>query len=429
MRRFVPIALTVLSTGCSVPNPAFGIDNDAAQGSTSRGAGTGVADTSGRPLPESSTSAGNGDGDGSGDSGVDHHADATTMDRPGSSESTGVATDWWDEYGQRVRISFLPRSEPLPLFTAYVDLNLSGRVLADVLETSVAFVDVASDKELPAEVVDITTSGNRLRAWIELAEWSDRGVTEVDMYFGADAPVPVPQVSPWGPDYLGVWHMDRAPGGIVSNAADGPAAIAVDAAAPTDVAGRVYRSLEFNGANDRLAAVFDASPPSVFTAYAWVSAPDIDMDQRLAFARGGTEGPGPQGSEWRVRTHDDHVHTRVRTGLDSEVMVNSGEYEIPEATWHHYALRASPTEFTLFVDGTQVEQSEYPDLAPPMHMSNTLSIAGYAEENGEAAQYFVGRLDELAWHRDPLSTVWIQTVYENQAAPETTYDVGPVQER
>lgn len=429
------VAFATVLSACSAPNPAYDGGADGTRSGTDGATGgTGLLGVTGDDGGRGSAGT-----TGDDDSGVTSADGATTHDvftsgppadsMGGEGETTASGSDWWnDAYPNRIRIDFLPRAEVLDDFGAFVDLDLGNNVFQDVEEQSFAFVSIDTGQPLASEIAQVTSSGGRLRAWVQLPHWKNDAVTSVDLYFGVDAPMVAP-MSPWQDPYIGVWHMDRTAAGLTPNAAGGPPAVLVDPSGEiADVAGHVFRALEFDGIQDRLSVEFPIAPPKIFTVYGWANFTEIaDLGAPL-FARGGNVGSEPADTEWLLRFYPDSVEARLHAApeLAAEAVLLDGSTPMT-GQWHHYVIRASETEFAVFVDGDLVDEESLSGIDD--HVLDVLSIGGYATEDakGWESRLVQGRVDEIVWRAGVVSDAWIGTLYDNQDEPEQTYTVGRLQ--
>lgn len=348
----------------------------------------------------------------------------------GDTSSTGEATDWWDtDYSRRVSLKFQPRAEPLVDFSAFVDLNLGERVFVGTERHQFVFVDVATEERIASEVVHVTPSGGRLRAWVRLPVWGER-VTQVDMYWDPEGPM-VDPINPWGAEYVGVWHMDGLTDALeVRNSSGGPPLRATGTSNAVDIAGRAYRAIEFDGDSDRMAADWGDSPPApYFTISGWANLSAFAENGAPLFARGGGVGPEPTDTEWLLRFYTESTHARLHTAMGPPQEYTDASSGVALDTWHHYALRADSEHWAVFIDGLLVDEAA--GTGAFEHQFALLSVGGYAEpdELNWSSRLFEGAIDEVIWREGgEASDAWIATLFENQQTPGDTYTVGAIQE-
>ena len=422
-----------MASGCAVPNPMFDDNGSGGQdgGGATASSPTVSGSSSGRassPTASSTEAPTSGDSVTTGrptSSGTSSSGEGPTE---GADTSTGEpANPWWDtDYGMRVSLKFSQRLEPLPGFCAFVDLNLEDGVFADTERTQFVFVEVDTGMRLASEAVHVTASGGRLRAWVRLPIWGHRGPTAVDLYWDPEAPAAEP-LSPWSSDYVGVWHMDTITDAAeVVNSAGGRPLVGVGTSSATDLAGVTYRALRFDGETDRLSADLDGLElEPYFTAYAWANLGSFAQNGAPLFARGGRVGPEPVNTEWLLRFYAESTHARLHADGGAAQEFSGGAADIGQ--WHHYALQANATEWVLFVDGQRLATSDADYNGVLDHELSLFSVGGYghAEEVNWSSRLFDGMIDEVAWRQGgDLSDVWIETLFDNQGDPSSTYDVG-----
>lgn len=428
MGKHACLGVMLVAGGCVVLNPSFDEDGSGNGQSTDVDASTasspsGPSDSAPPTEPTASSMS----------TSLSTSTDPGATDGSDSSTS-GVVNDWWNEaFGMRVSLKFEPRKEALFDFCAFVDVEfdveVDGPVFLGLQRNQVAFVDVASGVRIPSEVVHVSDQGGRLRAWVSLPVWDER-VTEVDLYWDADAPELDP-LNPWGSDYLGVWHMDAiSDTSHVRNSAGGPPAVAAGISPPANSAGVAYRSVAFDGRQDRMGADFDGmNVASYFTASAWASVASFTQAGAPVFARGGRVGTQSSQTEWFLRFHAVETYALVHTEELTSVTLPTEAPVI--GSWHHYVLQANPQEVVLYLDGVRVAISDQDYVGIPNHELSLFSIGGYAdpEEMEWSNRLFHGLIDEVVWRQGgDLSDVWIETMFENQWNPDDTYDVGWLEE-
>jgi len=433
----VAVAVAVLVPGCARVNPAFEDGRDAAEGS---GAGTSMGTTGTAPTESASTlPTGSASGvTGSGTLPTTTMPPASDVGVSGPSSDTGVMpSDWWDtEYAHRMPLVFHQREEPLLDFVTYVPLSFSPSRLEGVSMSQLAFVDVATDMRIPAEIAVFDPAAGEVAAWVQLPVWRADGPTEVFLYFGFTAPE-VPSASPWS-RHVAVWHMDEVTdAGSTPDAAGSADASQVGAvvASVGEVPGVVGGALEFDGEEHRLEAVLSSSPSEdSFLVSGWLNAASYPQLGFPLIARGDSVGPSWLDAEWAMGcSSDERAEGRLHDDQSNDSPQSSIGVSVPSANeWHHYAFLYAGSTVRFYVDGAgAVSGGVEPDAE---HVIDTVSIGGYSSivTEGWEERLLEGRIDELRWRRgadeDAPNDVWVETLYESQLTPETTFTPAPVED-
>ncbi|MGH1342646.1 MAG: LamG-like jellyroll fold domain-containing protein [Nannocystales bacterium] len=422
---------TFLVPSCVGLNPAFEDQaEDGSGGETSKGTG------GGGPTGGASTVA---SGSASGATGASTLSTGTgSVSDLGDGTATGsevMPANWWDpDYRHRVELVFEPRDEALSGFVTYVPLNLSPSRLEGVTRSKLAFVDPNSNTRIPAEVPVLVPSAGELAAWVQLPVWRSDEPTSVFLYFGYSAP-DTPSESPWS-GHVAVWHMDElSGGGLTPDAAGSADAEQVDAGgSPLSLEpGIVGDALQFDGETNRLGAtISDGLVDDTFLVSAWVLTTSYAEAGSPIIARGDRSGPSWSDHEWVMGFTPDRAEVRVHDDLLNDTEPRNAGVVHPELGWHHYAFLYTGSSIRLYVDGVSPVAAGV--TAGMDHVLSEVSIGGYPDAPAPEweAGRLEGRIDELRWRRgadvDGPHNTWVDTLYESQLEPETTFAVGPVED-
>jgi hypothetical protein len=297
--------------------------------------------------------------------------------------------------------------------------------------------------ELPREIESY--SGGTLYAWVKFTLTKDAGDSSNDviyMYYGnAAATEPAPN-SPygsqnvWDSNYKGVWHLKEATGANVADSTSN-GHTGTQNNSPTQTAGQIDGSLNFNGTNQYIQTTSNESQTaSNITWSCWFKTSSTAFANHLLWegiADGNGWGPNPSDSTEANLSFGHPASTNNVLDFylgNADVTTQAGTISISysfsdTSNWHYVVvvvtdLGSSPAAM-MYVDGS----SGGSDTGTTTYTSRTGWNTNLMLANcGANTRYYQGLLDEVHVSVTARSADWIKTEYNNQNSPSTFCSLG-----
>ncbi|MFW9957687.1 MAG: LamG-like jellyroll fold domain-containing protein, partial [Candidatus Odinarchaeota archaeon] len=323
-------------------------------------------------------------------------------------------------------------------------------MLVDIFDTDLR-TDVQADGDdiifksgyylCPHEIVSFDQAYNEthahLIAWVK-ADLSASFNTIITMYYGN--PNLMSQENPsavWG-DYVGVWHLDDSPTGIVYDSSqynnDGTT---LGSMTGSDlVPGQVGSGFELDGADDMVNVSESSSLDSIKYAGTlsiwinWVDASDSGYQRIMTTSDRFILNPSPpptliqdDGFEWAVQPDgDNYFYPWGGNSIDYNLATNP----FTDNIWHHVVvtLDYNTKSVKMYLDGIPMilaienvptQWTQLASLGDWLWGGNQLDAAG---------QHFLGKFDEIRVSNAVRPSGWISTEYNNQYNPSSFYSIG-----
>jgi prepilin-type N-terminal cleavage/methylation domain-containing protein len=303
----------------------------------------------------------------------------------------------------------------------------------DIIFTS----DAAGLNLLPFERESYNASTGAVNFWVQVPTVSGSANTTIYLWYGG-ANSATDQSNAWGTwdsNYVGVWHLAAATGAN-QNDSTSNGNNASQIGSPTQTAGQIDGSLNFNGTSQSLntssnptGVNFERTNP--FSLSLWVKPSNtnqvIVLGHRL-------DAPTWQG--YFIGTNDvwgtGHVVGAVTFGLSNidasnGISVHAAGTKLNDGNWHNYQVTydgsSNASGVKMYQDGAALTVTiDNNTLSASTQVTTPLTIG--ADVSGPYYDWFGGQIDEVHVSNVILSPDWIVTEYNNQSSPSTFYTVG-----
>ena len=273
------------------------------------------------------------------------------------------------------------------------------------------------------EIEKYDASLGSLTAWVNIPQLSSTQDTMFYMYYGNPSTLSqqIPEKT-WDPHYQAVWHMNDATlSTIRDSTANGYDGTKVGPAEPTQQAGEIGESQEFDGSNDYLQFTDPVTAVGPKTVSAWFKC-EKPTSYNVVFASSTGISSNDAGTSWDVLDTGYTLGVYLGNGQSSGHFM-SATVTIPDATdWHLYTMTYDGTTLKVFRDGSlaAATSSQSGTEAPPsydLRMGKT---------NHPSYTYFMkGGLDEFRIADVAFSEGYVATQYMNQNNPDGFLSLGP----
>jgi hypothetical protein len=294
---------------------------------------------------------------------------------------------------------------------------------------------------LPHEIEEYDEVNGKLNAWVSVPALNYPGDTVIYMYYGntctQDWKDPQDAAGVWsyaGSPYKGVWHLKEDPdsnGGKEikdstsyanhgnSDGTDFPNNL------PTQVAGQIDGSLEFDDSNDRKVLVDDHTSlqlASDMTISVWMRTTSVKSDPGLMVNKWGAPAVN---NYWLGRING----TDMAFYVDDNQTVNTATGDmhglgrnLHDGNFHNLVAVADSSNGLLrfYVDGIQEKTSSYTGSS----VTGTADLRIGTGSNPAQNQEWSGKIDEVRVQDTYRGAEWIQTEFNNQKTPSTFYQLG-----
>jgi hypothetical protein len=281
------------------------------------------------------------------------------------------------------------------------------------------------DKPSPSTRAGGTTSHGG--AWFDTFDDKIKiDLTRSDHYFLKNSEVTVDRTDRFGPDAIGVWHMDEGSGiyaydstpynnrGILGGDGSGNDV-------PNWTTGKFSNALEFDGSNDRVTCgnkpILNVS--KAFTISAWIYVYSWRQDGSIVTK---WDGSGP-GSSYGLFT-DDRVTNNIRFfirgfsfGNDYTYTPHSANY--PTDQWLHSVAIFDGYNMKIYVDGTLADSKS----TFARSIASSFSDLNIGNQHG-GGHGFHGKIDEVAlFNKDLIAQEVLDLYQQNGLIPYPTANI------
>ncbi|MFW9861993.1 MAG: DUF2341 domain-containing protein, partial [Candidatus Thorarchaeota archaeon] len=318
--------------------------------------------------------------------------------------------------------------ENFPVLLELYDTDLHTGVRADGADIAFAAGNLALDHEI--ELFDQNYNGThaRLVSWVEVPNLSATADTTITMYYGNPyAPSRENPSGVWDSDFVGVWHLGESGTGLVDEYIDssiydnhGQGGFGNSTYVPTRTTAAIGYGQDFTNhfidcGNDTSLDAFGHQ----ITLQLWMQFPATHPTMGPINHKGWYDGyrllmwPNSQNVKFHLHGDDYDLET---------------SQTITPSSWHHVTAVYDGEYMRIYLDGD-------PDPAVMAKTDDILSALPYPFRIGhgdhpEAKSWtypWIGQIDEVRISNVARSSSWIWTEYQNQADPQSFFNVGSEQ--
>jgi hypothetical protein len=357
---------------------------------------------------------------------------------------------WYNEaweYRVKITVDAAKVAANVTDFPVYVDLsNLPSGFHSNVNQTDARDIRVTTadaETEVPREVVFYDAATDTGELHFKAPSLSSSTDTDFYIYYGNTAATePATNATygrnnVWSNSYAAVWHMSENPAGdapqIIDSTGSGYNATTRGSMASGDlVAGKVGRSIDFDGSNDQAgvtrgssleqAAVtvstwvkLDANTPTSGGANVQLFTPVSHEDTNKGYALNivssnyGTSGVNNE-PQWF-------------TGNGSSLNLINANMSLDTTNWYYLTGTGNGSNVYLYVNAVQKATASATTISHAT--TKSLVFSGYSQPYPTLTERcFNGKLDEVRVSTVLRGATWIETEYNNQSVPSTFYEAG-----
>ncbi|MDP3954016.1 MAG: DUF2341 domain-containing protein [bacterium] len=284
--------------------------------------------------------------------------------------------------------------------------------------------------QLDHEIEKYASSSGQLFAWVRLASLSATEDTTLYMYYGGPSTGATNQdkTGTWNGGYGSVWHLSENPlttatgrcGMTICDSTSNTNHGSTDGTmtASDQVMGRIGGSIDFDGSNDSVVGATDTSFPDNAeprTMSAWIKTTD---------AAGNIMGYGASVNNQNSGIETDDAGLFEVFFWNNDALSNTA---VNDDVWHHVVgVYDGGTNVKLYIDGRE-------DASRTITQADTTLDPEFCIGTGIfsgncAGSFFGGLVDEVRISSVTHSHDWVRTEYNNQASPNTFYNIGSEEE-
>ena len=335
------------------------------------------------------------------------------------------AQGWYDldwQYRKEITVNASQVTATLtnfPLLVNVTDSDLQTNALSS--GDDILFTGEDGTSLLDYEIESYDTTGH-LVAWVEIPSLSDTTDTVIYLYYGNSLASSLENANGvWDSNYVMVQHLNETTGDHLdstSNPNDGTASVTTQGSAT----GQINGADEFDiTALDSIDCGNDTSLQITgsMTVEAWAySDNSADPNRILSKDKTGTAG---KFILWE-NTDGDLAFIVADDSGAADPWYRAKGSSVPEGVWFHvvgvYDADPVTPQVRLYVDGSEVDA-----VTGPAYLNSTVETVTIGVSSN-AAHHWTGMIDEVRISDTARSAEWIETSYNNQAAPGSFYGIA-----
>ena len=318
----------------------------------------------------------------------------------------GDTSNWWDEdWSYRKLITFNSSQIPSTLTNFPVVYNVTDSDLSEAQSDADDFVFISyadNSTQYNHEIEHFDDGTNELVAWINITSLSSSSDTKVWMYYGNnDCSNQENVAGTWNNDFLAVWHMDDASGGID------------DSTGNYDGTEEGTPAYEQDGVIGLAIDLDEDVDYFKFSDTGWIDGTnDFTMEVYMNTDTVTTES-------FAIQTRDEST-TGIRFRLNELqfVTIDGGGQDNLDSitpstdTWYHcVAVYDADVGKKLYVDYSNSYSNSRKGAFTSQSQFNAVGGADWS--GGNPIHGFDGTLDEVRLYKTAVSDAWIETSYNS----------------